>query len=208
MYKKVVHRLPGQVSIEDYLAEIQALETSCNTLTKGQVVFLLEKGNIIRYEVYGIYEIDEVDTVVLISNTASLFKTIPLSELGTSLFENIGKAENALALLSSSECIFAKDMHIKSYKHFKAVHKNGYPLEAFYAELDNGYVYMKDYFNCGFLIKVSTKEAEKILQKQIDSYSYKATETDTIPELKDMYRTHCSGNWEYAEIACPLTNVG
>lgn len=214
MRRKPKQQLPGQISIFDYLREIQAtIELQQQELCKGQTVFFVDKGAIVKYEVYGIYNVEDVETVVLIAvdATAALYKHLPLSELGNSLFESQKKAEDKLLeKLDQCKCIMASDMHVKDFKAFTTVHKTGALLTAFYAILDNGYVYMKDFFSCGHLMQISQKRAEELLQEQIDSYPYKSSPLGDLPQLANMYKTThpTSEDWEYAEIGCPFTNVG
>jgi len=212
--RKQKQPLPGQISIFDYLKEIQAtIELQQNELCKGQTVFIVDKGTIVKYEVYGIYDVEDIDTVILIARdtTAALYKHLPLSELGNSLFESHKNAEKKLLeSLEQCDCILASDMHVKSFKAFTTFHKKGTLLTAFYAILDNGYVYAKDYFSCGHLMRISPKRAEELLQEQINSYPYKSSPLEELPPLANMYKTThpISEDWEYAEIGCPFTNIG
>jgi len=215
MQKKHKKQLPGQISIFDYLSDIQAtIELQHhNVLCKGQTVFVVDKGTIVKYEVYGIYNVEDIETVVLIAidASASRYKHLPISELDVSLFESQKKAENKLLeMLDRFNCILASDMNVRDFKAFTTVHKTGALLTAFYAILDNGYVYMKDFFSCGHLMRISPTRAEELLQDQLDSYQYKTTPLQELPLLANMYRTtdSVSEDWEYAEISCPFTNVG
>lgn len=214
MQRKSKQQMPGQISIFDYLREIQAtIELQQQVLCKGQTVFLVDKGTIVKYEVYGIYNVEDIETVVLIATdaTAALYKHLPLTELGNSLFESQKKAEEKLLEhLDQCNCIMASDMNVKDFKAFTTVHKKGSILTAFYAILDNGYVYVKDYFSCGHLMQITPKRAEELLQEQISSYPYKATPLSELPRLANMYKTTnpASEDWEYAEIGSPFTNVG
>lgn len=66
--KKENMQMPGQISIFEYLEFIQATqELHGNQLCKQQIVFFVDKASIIKYEVYGIYDVDGIETVVLIA---------------------------------------------------------------------------------------------------------------------------------------------
>ena len=213
MQKRNKEQLPGQISIFDYLNEIRAtIELQQTVLCKGQTVFIVDKGAIVKYEVYGMYDVEDIETVVLIAvdASASRYKHLPVSELGISLFETQKKAEDRLLeMLDQCNCILASDMHVKDFKAFTTIHKTGALLTAFYAVLDNGYVYMKDFFSCGHLMQITPKRAEELLQEQLDSYPYKVTPLLELPQLANMYKTtNPAEDWEYAEIGSPFTNVG
>lgn len=213
MFKRIMQeKIPGQISLTDYLSGIQSkeLHNITNVLCKGSTVYFIDKGSIIPYEIYGIYDIEEVETLILFSSdpTVPPFRNVPYSDLGKTVFSNKIDAELELVKqLADDNCIKVDDMNVISYKVYRTSHKNGTPLTAFYAVLDNGFVYMKDYFDCGHLMKITAEEAKKMLQEQIHSYTYTAKPSSTLPKLYNMYKTEPGSPWEYAAICCPLTSV-
>ncbi len=194
----------GQISITQYLASIKAIPVASNILMPGQIVFLVDKCDISKHEVYGIYSVDEEESVVLITREGSdiPFITIAVADMDGYLFETEKAAkEKVLKALDECDCILASDMNILSFKSFVAQLKDGTILTAFYCQLDNGYIYLKDYYSCGHLLKISVEEAQEKLKEAVETYNVEAVPSENVPKLKNMYRTDpkVAYDWDYAE---------
>ena len=197
-------KLSGQISITDYLQSIQAMPTASNRLMPGQVVFVVDKCDISKQEVYGIFDVDGEESVVLITREGCdiPFTTIPVDDFEGRLFETESAAKKkVLEELEKCDCILASEMHVLGYKSFIAKTKDEVILTAFYCQLDNGYIYLKDYFSCGHLLKISVEEAERRLALAIENYKVESKPSNVMPKLKNMYRTDpkVAFNWDYAE---------
>lgn len=204
-------QIKGQITIFEYLASIGAREILSTCLARGQTVFYVQRERVEKYEVYGFYDVYDEESVVLVAKEPKipLFRCIRLEDIGTTLFETVRRAEEKALSNIEKDFISVKEMRVKSFKAYVAKTPNGLPpgiLTAFYAVLDNGYVYMKDYYSCGHLLSITETEARKMLEEQIRNYDLKAEETKKQPLLKDMYRVKEKNSvWEYAESECPLT---
>lgn len=204
-------QIKGQITIFDYLSSIGAKEIMSACLARGQTVFFVAREKVMTYEVYGFYDVYDEESVVLVAKQQGtpLFRCVRTEDIGKTLFQTARKAEEKALSNSEKDFISAKEMKVKSFKAYvakKPSKQRPKILTAFYAVLDNGYVYMKDYYSCGHLLSISEKEAREMLEEQIRNYDLSAKETRNFPLLKDMYRVKDKNSvWEYAENECPLT---
>ena len=204
-------QIKGQITIFDYLSSIGAKEIMSACLARGQTVFFVAREKVMTYEVYGFYDVYDEESVVLVAKQQGtpLFRCVRTEDIGKTLFQTAKRAEEKALSNSEKDFISAKEMKVKSFKAYvakKPSKQRPKILTAFYAVLDNGYVYMKDYYSCGHLLSVSEKEAREMLEEQIRNYDLSAKETRNCPLLKDMYRVKDKNSvWEYAESECPLT---
>lgn len=204
-------QIKGQITILEYLASIGAREIMSACLAKGQTVFFVAREKVMTYEVYGFYDVYDEESVVLVAKQPGipLFRCIKTEDIGKTLFETARRAEEKALSNIEKDFIPVKDMRVRSFKAYVARTPVGTPpgfLTAFYAVLDNGYVYMKDYYSCGHLLSITEKEARDMLENQVRNYDFRAEETSKLPLLKDMYRVRDKKSvWEYAESDCPLT---
>lgn len=204
-------QIKGQITIFEYLASIGAREIMSACLARGQTVFFVARERVMTYEVYGFYDVYDEESVVLVAKQPGipLFRCIRTEDIGKTLFETAKRAEEKALTNIEKDFISVKEMRVKSFKAYVAQRPSESApgvLTAFYAVLDNGYVYMKDYYSCGHLLSITEKEARKMLQDQIRNYGLAAEETKKQPLLKDMYRVKVKESvWEYAEGDCPLT---
>lgn len=204
-------QIKGQITIFDYLSSIGAKEIMSACLARGQTVFFVAREKVMTYEVYGFYDVYDEESVVLVAKQQGtpLFRCVRMEDIGKTLFQTAKRAEEKALSNSEKDFISAKEMKVKSFKAYvakKPSKQRPKILTAFYAVLDNGYVYMKDYYSCGHLLSISEKEACEMLEEQIRNYDLSAKETRNCPLLKDMYRVKDKNSvWEYAESECPLT---
>lgn len=195
----------GQITIMEYIQSLGAIPVASNLYMPGQVVFVVDLCDISKYEVFGIFNVDGEECVLMIAREGaeSPFRCIPVSEEGVSIFETEKAAKTqVLKRLEECDCILASNMQVLGYKAFTAKDEDGTLLTAFYAQLANGYVYFKDYYSCGHLIKATPAVAEKMLTRSLEDYDcFDPVPANSVPHLKNMYRIkpRFEFDWEYAE---------
>lgn len=197
------------LTVKEYLNQIKAKELKSEKLVSGETVYFVENCNITSYEVYGLFIVDDEECAVLIGKGNCGFTNIPLAELGINLFESLEEAKDEVAKrLPEIDCILGCEMNVQTFKGYTAS-KKGTLLNAFYAILDNGMVYFKDYFGCGRLMQVTAKEADALLAEAIEQYDFTAKKAKVMPELKNMYKVieDIGTGWKYAEMSYPFTCV-
>lgn len=71
---------------------------------------------------------------------------------------------------------------------------------AFYSELDNGMLYMKEFFSYDYMVEKSkTKQAIKRFKDQREFAYCDVKQINYVPAFKNMYRIRQTHNWDYAE---------
>lgn len=195
------------LTLTEYLNNIKATELKSDKLKSGDIVYLVDKCNIYSFIVHGLFMVQNEECAVLIGKESANFTYETLSSLGSSLFESLKEAKEEVSRRKKDcDCILSTEMNVLEFKSYLTT-KKGTTLTAFYAILDNGYVYYKDYFSCGHLIKASRKDADKMLEESINQYDMIPKKNKTMPALKNMYKvmTDVGNGWLYAEDSYPLT---
>lgn len=199
--------IEGQITIEQYLESLGARQISSERYASGQIVYLVEKCDISKYEVYGFYQVEDVESLILIAREGAEepFKCIACEKIDDCIFETKNAAEEqVLKALESCECILASDMNILDFKAYTSKSDKGELITAFFAVLDNGYIYMKGYYGCGRLLSCSVQEAESMLRSEVERNVADSSASTLVPKLKNMYKTdpNIFGSWKYAERKC------
>lgn len=111
----------------------------------------------------------------------------------------VAKAEK---FLSEHEVIRAEDIHAVSTTAYRYIREcDGFTMTAFYCELDNGMLYMKEFYTYQHII-VDKKKQKKAIQKFMEQNEIKygnAILIDYEPVFKNMYRIIHQYDWDYSE---------
>lgn len=202
-------QIEGALTVKEYLNQIKAKELKSDKLVSGETVYFVENCNITSYEVYGVFIVENEERAVLIAKGSCGFTNVPLEELGINLFESLEEAQNEVAnRLPEIDCILGCEMKVQKFKGYTAA-KKGNVMTAFYAVLDNGMVYFKDYFGCGRLVQITANEADVLLAEEVEQYDLTSKKAKVMPELQNMYKvvTDVGNGWKYAEMSYPFTCV-
>lgn len=165
----------------------------------GMRMYLVQTGEVIPCEVYGTFQIDEGETIMVLSclDKNIPFQLVPIEEVGVSLFYFQEDAcEEASKNIADCDYLPAKAMRVIESKCFHFKKDEG--ATAFYAVLDNGYVYIKDYYSAGFLVKGTGEDAKRILGEKLALYRKESVPSEQKPLLQNMYRVK-RGSFDFAE---------
>ncbi|MCB7306159.1 hypothetical protein NE683_12210 [Bariatricus massiliensis] len=196
--------MEGQITLLEYEAQISYKEPA-RLLETGQVVFVVHKGDVERSVVLErnwACRDGGNDRGYCISKESGGYGVIYNSDMGQRVFTDKGQAkEISEKFLSEHAVIRASDIilhEVVAYTYKRNV--DGRKMIAFYGDIGNGLLYMKDFMtyhhiskNCSKTIKEFTRGIEELKE-----YGVTVELIEYTPVSKNMYRC-TSGDWVYAE---------
>lgn len=135
-------------------------------------------------------------------NNVNCHDTVWNSDIGKTVFFNKEKAEKkAEEYLKSHDVVLATDMNILNTVAFSYIRAcDERKMIAFYCELDNGMLYMKEFMTYASLhLKEHKEKAIKKFKEQDEFKHYNPQQIQCVPKLKNMYRIKTKYDWDYSE---------
>lgn len=135
-------------------------------------------------------------------NNVNCHDTVWNSDIEKTIFFNKEKAEKkAEEYLKSHDVVLVKDMNILdtvAFSYIRACDER--EMIAFYCELDNGMLYMKEFMTYASLhLKEHKGRAIKKFMEQDEFKYYNPRQIQYVPKLKNMYRIKTKYDWDYSE---------
>lgn len=197
----------GQMTLFEYEERISYKEPE-KLLKMGQMVYVVQKGDVEKCTV-----VDESwlcgdgdsDRGYRVIKESGCYGVVHNSKINQSMFVDEERANrNADKFLAEHKVIRAVDINILNvvaYGYTRDV--DGRRMKAFYCDIGNGLLYMKDFMtfhhimrNCDKTIKEFMKEID-----EIRGYGADVERIEHTPVPKNMYLCN-GGNWLYAEAGC------
>lgn len=172
-------------------------------LEAGQTVYMVNKGDVREAKVLG-------ENWILPDNNRGYRLQYLEGAYGCAWNDTLDKEcfrnpADALAIaekyLSEHEVILAQNIHSINTVAYQYIRKSdGRTMTAFYCELDNGMVYIKEFMTFHHMIVADKKQ--KAIKQFMDQDEFKHNEVVQIkyePVFKNMYRINQKYDWDYAE---------
>lgn len=191
------------MSIEDYLKENEPNCINC-VLNPGQVVYETYKGEVKEHTVLDEkWYIEHLETYGNRTKVDGHYGVVLDSDIGTKVFLKRKQADElAEKYLQSHNVIRSEDIHpIKTvaYSFYNELLERD--TIAFYSELDNGMLYIKEFMTYEHL--VLEKNKKKAIKRFMDQHEFQHNDPQLIeyePKFKNMYRINILRyDWDYAE---------
>lgn len=199
----------GQISLFDmvnFMGYREDIPEPPILLKSGQMVFLVIKGDVEPFvvldETWICGDVGEERGYRLQRPDGSAYNAIWNSSIGTSCFIDREMAHNiAEAYLSSVDVIRAEDIKpIKTTAYSYVREGDNREMIAFYSELDNGMVYIKEFMTFHHIVEANKKvKAIKKFMEQSEFNNVNINQIDYVPSFKNMYRIRQQYDWDYAE---------
>lgn len=199
----------GQISLFDLLnatANAEPTKASIPILLKPQQdVYLVEKGEVVRYKVLDetwLCGADNFERGYRLQHECGTYNATWNTAIGTTCFNDYSSAEGvAKEYRIGRDIIFAEDIKAISTVAYSYVREcDNRTMVAFYSELENGMVYIKEFMTYHHIIVASKKK--KAIKKFLDQREFENSEVkeiEYVPTFKNMYRVRQNDNWDYAE---------
>lgn len=202
--------IDGQLSLFDMIKEEleESDEITEPLLMPEQHVFVVRKGDVLEYSFTGEMWLcgDKNVRGYRIAHASSGYWNVTTdNEIGNSVFLDRGKAENiAEEYLRTHEVIRKEKIHPSGVTAFSYIREcDGRKMIAFYCELENGMLYVKEFVTYAYMML--TEKREKAIRRfmQQPEFEYcKPRQIDYEPQFENMYRTNGNCDWDYTEARC------
>lgn len=190
----------GQINIFDIIKpEIKEPQI---LLTPGQRVYVLKKGDVKTATVTAETWECGTERGYRLQYTANGYGCTWNSELGKKIFTEKEEAvKRAEEFILTHDVIPAENIcSVKTTAYQYIRETDNRLMTAFYAELDSGMVYIKEFMTYGHLVKAERKkEAIRQFMEQNEFKYCAPTETEYIPQFRNMYLIRQKCDWDYAE---------
>ena len=171
-------------------------------LTKGKVVYLVSKADVVKCTVSGetwVYGGCERGYRLVKEN--GLYAVTDNKELGETAFSDYEKAlEKADEYLKSHNGIILagdiKPISIVAYSYIRDCDNRG--MTAFYCDLGDDLYYIKEFMTYHHIIK-GKKAIKKFMEQQEFEYCNPKEIDGFVPHFKNMYKCTEHSDWDYAE---------
>ncbi len=199
--------IKGQITLweaMELLAGRELKEEPPVLLQPGQTVYMLKKGDVRQAIVLDeTWVYDESRGYRLQYGSGGTYDCAWNTSIDKQCFLDrepaVAKAEK---FLKEHEVIRAEDIHAVNTTAYRYIREcDGFTMTAFYCELDNGMLYMKEFYTYHHII-VDKKKQKKAIQKFMEQNDIKdgnAVQIDYEPVFKNMYRIRQQYDWDYAE---------
>lgn len=192
----------GQMSIEDYLKENEPNCINC-VLNPGQVAYEAYKGEVKEHTVLDEkWYIEHLETYGNRTKVDGHYGIVFNSEIDVKVFSERKQAEElAEKYLQSHDVIRLTDIHpakTVAYSFYDELLERD--SIAFYSELDNGMLYVKEFKTYEHLMleKHKKKAIKQFMEQQEFHYNHPQL-IEYSPKFKNMYCIHAEYDWDYAE---------
>lgn len=173
------------------------------TLQPGQRVYVVKKGDVREAKVLDETRIYGSDNHYRLQYTTGTYDVTSDAEIDKKCFRDMGPAvAKAEKFLATHEVIRAEDIHAVSTVAYQYIREcDGYIMTAFYCELDNGMLYMKEFYTFHHILvdKRKQKKALKKFMEQNEIVDGSAVQIEYEPIFKNMYKIRQAYDWDYTE---------
>lgn len=196
----------GQISLFD-MASFMGYRNPIDApvmLNTEQKVFIVVRGDVVQYSVINeswVCGKDNFDRGYRLKHERGTYSVTWNSSIGVSCFLDFESASNvAEAYLKDHDVIMAESIRpIKTvaYSYTRDDNRN---MIAFYSELDNGMVYIKEFITFHHIVNSDKKS--KAIKRFMEQPEFEHNDVKLIdykPVFKNMYRIKQKYDWDYAE---------
>ena len=190
------------MSIEDYFKGNEQDHIKC-VLNPGQVVYETYKGDVKRHTVLDEnWYTEHLNTYENRTKVDGHYGVVFDSDIDVKVFLERKPAEElAEKYLKSHDVIRSTDIHpAKTVAYSFYDELLGRDSIAFYSELDNGMLYVKEFKTYEHLML--EKHKKKAIKQFMEQQEFHYNNPQLIkynPKFKNMYRIHMKYDWDYAE---------
>ena len=199
----------GQMNIFDYMKSQEPVSEPPIPpilLKTGQKVFLVTKGDVEPYIVLDETWLCEEDNQQrgyrMQRPNNGIYNVVWNESIGRNCFlEHQSACEVAEAYLNQNDVIRAENIKpIKTVAYSYVRKCDNREMIAFYSELDNGMVYIKEFYTYQHIVEADKKnKALKRFEAQWELKDNNAKQVEYKPVYKNMYRVRQKDDWDYAE---------
>lgn len=198
--------IKGQISIFDMMSllgcEMEKEEPPV-LLQPGQTVYMVKRGDVREAKILDETWICNETRGYRLQYMTGTYDCVWNTSIDFNCFLDaapaLAKAEKYLA---THEVIRTEDIHAVNTVAYQYIREcDGYTMTAFYSELDNGMMYMKEFYTFHHILvdKKKQKKALKKFMEQNEIVDGSAVQIDYVPVFKNMYKIRQQYDWDYAE---------
>ena len=190
------------MSIDDYLDQNESKYVE-RMLNPGQVIYETYKGDVKEHTVLDEnWYVEHLNTYGNRTKVDNHYGVVFDSDIDVTVFSERKQAEElAEKYLQSHDVIRSTNIHAaKTVAYYFYDELLGRDSIAFYSELDNGMLYVKEFKTYEHLMleKHKKKAIKQFMEQQ--EFHYNAPQLiEYKPKFKNMYRIHMEYDWDYAE---------
>lgn len=194
--------MDGQIDMLSYLKSLEPGTEPPVLLKEGQEVFLVVKGDVIPYTVLSETWTYDGERGYRLQKKSGIYNCTWNKSIGLTCFKNYEPAhEAAEAYLKGKDIIMAENIKpIKTVAYSYIRKCDNREMIAFYSELDNGMVYIKEFMTYHHIVEAGKKG--KAIKQFMDQQEFKYNDVKQIeyePVFKNMYRIRQKYDWDYVE---------
>ena len=199
--------MEGQITLFEYEATLNYIEPPI-LFRKGQVVFVVNKGDVERCSVLGenwLCGDGQNDRGYRVLKESGAYGVVFNSKKGQDVFTD---EESAILIsekfIAEHRVIRAKEINVRdavAYSYIRNVDDR--KMVAFYCDIGNGLLYMKDFMTFHHITKNCDKTIKEFMKgiDEMRGYGADVERIEYTPNPKNMYL--CSGgDWLYTEAGC------
>lgn len=198
-----MREIMGQISLFDILGQQNQTKNEPPILLKaGEKVFKVLRGEVIRYVVHDekSWICGENERGYRLKKVKGCWGSCINSEIGKTYFTDYEIACSvAKSNLGLYEVISAESIKpIKTVAYLYRRECDNREMIAFYSVLDNGMMYVKQFYTYHHIVNHNAKNIKKFMKGGGFEYC-NAKEIEFEPVFKNMYKCHKDADWIYAE---------
>lgn len=195
----------GQIDMFSYLKSQEPVTEPPIMLKAGQEVFLVVKGDVVPYKVLDetwiCGELHEERGYRLIHQRGT-YNVTWNKYIGVSCFLDYDEAHGVGEAYLREKNVIRKEniKPIKTVAYSYIRKSDNREMIAFYSELANGMVYIKEFMTYHHIVEAGKKA--KAIKRFMEQQEFKNNEVEQIeyePVFKNMYRIRQEYDWDYAE---------
>lgn len=194
--------MDGQIDMLSYLKSLEPVTEPPLLLKEGQEVFLVVKGDVVPYTVLSETWTYDGERGYRLQKKSGIYNCTWNKSIGVTCFKDYESAHEAAKFyLKGKDIIMAENIKpIKTVAYSYIRECDNREMIAFYSELDNGMVYIKEFVTYHHIVEANKKG--KAIKRFMDQQEFKNNDVKQIeyePEFKNMYRIRQKYDWDYAE---------
>lgn len=197
----------GQMTLFEYEENLNYKEPPM-LLKKGQVVFMIQKGDVERGQILEenwLCGDRKCDRGYRVLKESGSYDVVSNSKIGQDVFVEEGAAKTiSEKFLAEHTVIRAENIIVRevvAYSYIRDVDNR--KMTAFYCDIGNELLYMKDFMTFHHIMRNCNKTIKEFM-KEIDEMKGLGVDVERIeyqPNPKNMYLCR-GGNWLYTEAGC------
>ena len=173
-------------------------------LESGQIIYIVKKGDVRKAKVLDEnWVCNEDNRGYRLKYDDGCYDCVWNDNIDRVSFKNLKDAQiKAEKFLREHDVIRSEDIHPLNTVAYQYIREcDNRTMTAFYCELDNGMLYLKEFVTYHHIIidKNKQRNAIKEFMKQNDINNGNAVQIDYEPVFKNMYRIRQKYDWDYSE---------